>query len=252
MEILTTFDRRSTGVNAMQTATPPPWPSNTASRRKIEKPQAFAGLAFLGPANLARKVVEYASKVAVFMQDDPATSVLYIEKGEVKLSVVNAVGKEAVVAILGAGDFCGEGCLAKQAQRLNTAETITPSTIVVIEKREMIRLLHAEYAVAEQFIKYVLSRTIRVEGDLIDQLFNSTERRLARALLQLAHYDEQDKPKKMVADISQGMLAEMIGTTRPRVNFFMNKFRRHGFIEYGGKPRGLQINKSLLSVVLHD
>jgi CRP/FNR family cyclic AMP-dependent transcriptional regulator len=245
-------DLRPAGVNAMQATPPRAWSGNTSSKAKLKEQQAFDTQAFLDSASMERKVVEYGSKVAVFMQGDPATSVLYIQKGDVKLTVANEVGKEAVVAILGPGDFLGEGCLAGQPQRVSTAETITRSTILVIEKPEMIRLLHAEPALSERFMKHVLSRNIRAEQDLIDQLFNSSEKRLARTLLLLARYGKQDKPEKMVTETSQEMLAEMIGTTRSRVNFFMNKFRRLGFIEYGGRLQGVQINKSLLNVVLYD
>lgn len=232
-------------------APPQRWLGNTTSRTKIENHQPFNAQAFLDSAGVARKVGEYQSKVAVFTQGDPATSVLYIQKGGIKVTVVNEAGKEAVVAILGPGDFLGEGCLAGQPLRVNTATTITKSTILVIQKQEMIRVLHAERTLSERFIKHMLSRNIQVEADLIDQLFNSSEKRLARTLLLLAHYGKQDKPDKMVPDVSQEMLAEMIGTTRSRVNFFMNKFRKRGFIEYGGKLRGLRINKALLDVVLH-
>jgi len=242
-------DLRPAGVNAMQAIPPRTWSGNTASKAKLKEQRAFDTQAFLDSASMERKVVEYGSKVAVFMQGDPATSVLYIQKGGVKLTVANEVGKEAVVAILGPGDFLGEGCLAGQPHRVSTAETITRSTILVIEKLEMIRLLHAEPALSERFMKQVLSRNIRAEQDLIDQLFNSSEKRLARTLLLLARYGKQDKPEKMVAEISQEMLAEMIGTTRSRVNFFMNKFRKLGFIKYNG---GLQVHRSLLTVVLHD
>ncbi|HXN24920.1 MAG TPA: Crp/Fnr family transcriptional regulator [Candidatus Dormibacteraeota bacterium] len=205
--------------------------------------------AFLDSAGVARKVVEYVRKGTIFTQGDPATGVLYIQKGGVKLSVISEVGKEAVVAILGPGDFFGEGCLAGQPLRIGTATAITPSIILVIEKPEMIRLLHAEHALSDRFIAHMLSRNTRIEEDLVDQLFNSSEKRLARTLLLLAHYGKQDKPEKIVPKISQEMLAEMIGTTRPRVNFFMNKFRKLGFIEYNGE---MHINSSLLSVVLHD
>jgi CRP/FNR family cyclic AMP-dependent transcriptional regulator len=196
--------------------------------------------------------VEYESKVAVFIQGDPAASVLYIQKGGVKVTVVNEAGKEAVVAILGPGDFLGEGCLAGQRERVATATTITSSTILVIEKSEMIRLLRADGDLSERFIKHLLSRNIRVEEDLVDQFFNSIEKRLARTLLLLAHYAKQEKPAKLVPDMSQETLAEMIGTTRTRVNLFMNKFRKQGFIDYGSNLQGLQINKSLLSVVLQE
>ena len=222
---------------------------NTTSRTKIEYHQPFDAQAFLDSAGVARKVGEYESKVAVFTQGDPATSVLYIQKGGIKVTVVNEVGKEAVVAILDPGDFLGEGCLAGQPLRVNTATTITRSTILVIQKQEMIRVLHAERTLSERFIKHMLSRNNQVEEDLIDQLFNSSEKRLARTLLLLARYGKQDQPQKVVAEISQETLAEMIGTTRSRVNFFMNKFRKLGFIRYNG---GLHIDSSLLSVVLHE
>ncbi|MGD0908446.1 MAG: Crp/Fnr family transcriptional regulator [Candidatus Acidiferrales bacterium] len=251
MEISIAVDQRLADVKAMQAATPRPWSSNATSRTKIEHYQAFDAQAFLDSAGVARKVEEYGNKVAIFTQGDPATGVLYIQKGGVKLTVVNESGKEAVVAILGPGDFAGEGCLAGQPLRVNTATTITRSTILAIQKQEMIRVLHAERTLSERFIKHMLSRNIQVEEDLIDQLFNSSEKRLARTLLLLAHYGKQEKPEKMVPNVSQEMLAEMIGTTRSRVNFFMNKFRKRGFIEYGGKLRGLQIKKSLLSVILH-
>jgi CRP/FNR family transcriptional regulator, cyclic AMP receptor protein len=165
------------------------------------------------------------------------------------VTVVNEAGKEAVVAMLGPGEFFGEGCLAGQPQRMATAATITPSTILVIEKPEMIRLLRAERALSDSFIKHVLSRGIQVEQDLIDQLFNSSEKRLARALLLLAHYGEQGQPQRVLSKVSQETLAEMIGTTRSRVNLFMNKFRKLGFIEYRDR---IHINDSLLNIVLHD
>ncbi len=196
--------------------------------------------------------MKFGSKVTVFTQGDPATSVLYIQKGGVKVTVVNEAGKEAVVAILGPGDFLGEGCLAGQTQRVNTATTITTSAILVIERPEMIRLLHAERALSDRFIKHMLSMNIRAEDDLVDQIFNHSEKRLARTLLLLAHYGKQDMPEQMVPNISQEVLAEMVGTTRSRVNLFLNNFRKRGFIEYGGRLRGLHINKSLLSVVLQD
>jgi CRP/FNR family cyclic AMP-dependent transcriptional regulator len=252
MGISIAFDQRPAGVKAIEAAVPRTWPSSSRFKTRFEEEQTFDVQAFLDSAGLARKVVEYGSKVSVFTQGELATSVLYIQKGGVKLTVVNEAGKEAVVAILGPGDFLGEGCLAGQPQRVNTATTITRSTILVIEKQEMIRLLHAERVLSERFIKHMLSRNIQVEEDLIDQLFNSSEKRLARTLLLLAHYGKQDKPEQIVPNISQEMLAEMIGTTRSRVNFFMNKFRKRGFVEYGGKLRGLQINKSLLSIVLRD
>jgi len=174
---------------------------------------------------------------------------LYIQKGGVRLSVVNETGKEAVVAVLGPGDFLGEGCLAGQPLRIGTATAITATTMLVIEKKEMIRVLHSEHEFSDRFITFMLARNIRIEEDLVDQLFNSSEKRLARTLLLLARYGEEDSPQKVLPKISQEMLAEMVGTTRSRVNFFMNKFRKLGLIKYNG---GLQINRSLLSVVLHD
>ena len=210
---------------------------------------AFDAQAFLDSAGVARKVTEYNKKQAIFSQGDPAKNVLYIQKGGVRLSVVNQIGKEAVVAILGPGDFFGEGCLAGQPIRIGSATAIAPTTALVIEKKEMIRVLHSEHAFSDRFITYMLSRNIRVEEDLVDQLFNSSEKRLARTLLLLARYGKEDKPQKVLAKISQETLAEMVGTTRSRVNFFMNKFRKLGFIKYNG---GLHIDTSLLSVVLHD
>jgi len=174
---------------------------------------------------------------------------MYVQKGDVKLSVVNEVGKEAVVALLGPGDFFGEGGMAGQLVRMGTATATTPTTLLVIEKNEMIRVLHAEHAFSDRFVSYMLSRNIRIEEDLIDQLFNSSEKRLARTLLLLARYGKQDEPHKMITNISQETLAEIIGTTRSRVNFFMNKFKKLGFISYNG---GLHVNSSLLSVVLHE
>ena len=216
---------------------------------KPKKRTAFDVQAFLDSAGLSRKIVEYRRSQQIFAQGDPATSVMYIQNGGVKLSVVNEVGKEAVVGILGPGDFFGEGCLAGQRICMATATAITPTSILVIEKNEMMRVLHTEHALSDRFMTYILSRNIRIEEDLIDQLFNSSEKRLARALLLLARYGKESQPQKMLPKVSQQMLAEMIGTTRTRVNFFMNKFRKLGFIRYNG---GLEVHNSLLSVVLHD
>ena len=176
-------------------------------------------------------------------------SVMYIQEGVVKLSVVSAAGKEAIVPLPGPGDFFGEGCLTGLPFRMGTAAAITPTTVLVIEKKEMIRVLHKEHKLSDRFIAYLLTRNIRVEEDLADQLFNSTEKRLARALLLLARYGKEDQPQKTLPKVSQEMLAEMIGTTRPRVSVLMNKFRRLGFIHYNG---GLQVHDSLLSVILHE
>lgn len=223
--------------------------SQKKSKRKPKEKLVFGAQAFLDSAGVARKIVEYQRSQKIFTQGDPATSVMYIQNGGVKLSVVNEVGKEAVVAILGTSDFFGEGCLAGQDIRMGTATAITPTAILVIEKNEMMRVLHTEHALSDRFMSHILSRNIRIEEDLIDQLFNSSEKRLARTLLLLARYGRESQPQKMLPQVSQEMLAEMIGTTRSRVNFFMNKFRKLGFIHYNG---GLQVHNSLLSVVLHD
>jgi CRP/FNR family transcriptional regulator, cyclic AMP receptor protein len=223
--------------------------SKSKSKIKPKKKLAFDAQAFLDSAGVARKIVEYRRSQKIYAQGDPATSVMYIQNGGVKLSVVNEVGKEAVVGILGPGDFFGEGCLAGQRICMGTATAITPAAILVIEKDEMMRVLHAEHALADRFMSYILSRNIRIEEDLIDQLFNSSEKRLARTLLLLARYGKDSQPQKMLPKVSQEMLAEMIGTTRSRVNFFMNKFRKLGFIQYNG---GLQVHSSLLSIVLHE
>jgi len=213
------------------------------------RPPLFDAQAFLDSAGVSRRIAEFGRKQSIFAQGDPAKDVLYIQQGGVKLCVVNEVGREAVVAMLGPGDFFGEGCLAGQPKRIGSAIAITPTTVLAIDKNEMIRVLHAEHAFSDRFISYMLSRNIRVEEDLIDQLFNSTEKRLARTLLLLARYGKQDQPQRVLPKVSQDMLATMIGTSRSRVNLFMNKFKKLGFINYDG---GLQINSSLLSVVLHD
>ena len=205
--------------------------------------------AFLDSAGVARKVKELKKGDVVYSQGDTATGVIYLQEGTVRLSVVSEGGKEAVVAILGPRDFFGEGCLAGQSIRMGTARAVAPSTVLVIEKNEMFRVLHEQHTLSDRFIAFMLARNIRIEEDLIDQLFNSSEKRLARTLLLLARYGKDDSPHAVLPTISQETLAEMIGTTRSRVNFFMNKFRRLGFIKYNG---GLQINTSLLSVVLHE
>jgi CRP/FNR family transcriptional regulator, cyclic AMP receptor protein len=220
-----------------------------AKKPKNVKLPAFDAQAFLDSAGVARKPKEFKKAEVVYAQGDKAKSVLYLQKGGVKLTVVNEVGKEAVVAILGPGDFFGEGCLAGQSVRMGTATAVTPSTVLVIEKSEMLKVLHEQHALSDRFISFMLARNIRIEEDLIDQLFNSSEKRLARTLLLLARYGKEDQPHGVLPKVSQENLAEMIGTTRGRVNFFMNKFRKLGFITYNG---GIEINTSLLSVVLHD
>jgi len=220
---------------------------------KARKLNGFNAQAFLQSAGLAKKIVEYHRDEAIFSQGDRCDSVMYIQRGGVKLSVLSKTGREAVVAMLGPGDFFGEGCLAGQPIRIGSAAAITPSAVLVIEKKQMVKVLHKQHALADRFIAHMLSRNVRIEQDLIDQLFNSSEKRLARALLLLAQYGKQDKPRQVVPKISQETLSEMIGTTRSRVNFFMNKFKKLGFIEYNGDlEAGVQINSSLLSVVLHD
>jgi CRP/FNR family transcriptional regulator, cyclic AMP receptor protein len=214
-----------------------------------KKSHAFEAKVFLNSSGVARKPVEYRRSEKIYSQGEPATTVMYVQKGDVNLSVVSALGKEAIVALLGPGDFLGEGCLTGLPFRTGTATAITPSTILVIEKNEMIRILHREHKFSDRFISYMLSRNIRVEEDLLDQLFNSAEKRLARALLLLARYGKQDQPQRILPTISQEALAEMIGTTRSRVNVFLNKFKKQGFIHTNG---GLHINSSLLSVVLRD
>jgi CRP/FNR family cyclic AMP-dependent transcriptional regulator len=204
---------------------------------------------FLDSAGGAPRVTEFRKSEKVSSQGDRTRAVKYIQKGGVRLSVINESGKEAVVAILGPDDFFGEGCLSGQSFCTETATAIVPSSILFIEKAEMVRLLHEERRFSDHFIAHMLARNIRIEEDLIDQLFNSSEKRLARTLLLLARYGNQDQPQKVIAKISQETLAEMIGTTRSRVNFFMNKFRKLGFIEYDGEIR---VNSSLLNIVLHD
>jgi CRP/FNR family cyclic AMP-dependent transcriptional regulator len=209
----------------------------------------FDAKAFLDSTGVGRKVEQVKKAEVIYSQGETARNVMYVNSGGVKLSVVNGAGKEAVVAILGPGDFFGEGCLAGQSVRMGTATAIAASTIHVIDKSEMLRVLHEQHVLSDQFIAFMLARNIRIEEDLIDQLFNSSEKRLARTLLLLARYGKEDRPHGVLPQISQETLAEMIGTTRPRVNFFMNKFKKLGFIKY---DNGLHINTSLLSVVLHD
>jgi len=204
--------------------------------------------AYLESAGPARQVIRYRRGAVVFAQGDPCSDVRYVQDGAIKLSVISRIGKEAVVAMLAPGDFFGEGALAGQPVRIGTATAALASSVLIIEKEAMIRLLHEEPAFSDRFISHMLTRNMRIEADLVDQLFNSSEKRLARTLLLLARYG-QSNPDRALPKISQETLAEMIGATRSRVNFFMNKFRKLGFIEYNG---GLKINSSLLSIVLHD
>jgi CRP/FNR family transcriptional regulator, cyclic AMP receptor protein len=217
--------------------------------KKNPPSNSFDPQLFLETGGIARKVVEYRRGESIYSQGEAADTVMYVQKGGVKFSVVNGSGKEAVVAMFGPNDFFGEGCMAGQTIRMGTTTAITPTTLLVIDKDELVRVLHAEHALSDHFIKYMLAHNIRVEEDLVDQLFNSSEKRLARTLLLLARYGKQDQPVRILPKVSQETLASMIGTTRSRVNFFMNKFRKMGFIEYNGK---IKVNKSLLTVVLHE
>ncbi len=204
--------------------------------------------AYLDSTGPSRKVVNYRRGEAVYSQGDVSNDVRYLQKGAIKLSVLSRIGKEAVVAMLAPGDFFGEGALTGQSFRIGTATAMTASSVLIVQKEAMIRLLHEEHGFSDHFISYMLTRNLRIEADLVDQLFNSSEKRLARTLLLLARYGEAH-PARVLPKVSQETLAEMIGATRSRVNFFMNKFRKLGFIEYNG---GLKVNTSLLSIVLHD
>jgi CRP/FNR family transcriptional regulator, cyclic AMP receptor protein len=206
---------------------------------------------FLDSPGLGREISKFGANETVFAQGNPATNVMYMQTGGVKLAVVNESGKEAVVAILGPGDFFGEGCLAGQSICMATATTIAPTTVLVISKEKMIQVLHSESEFSDRFIAYMLARNLRVEEDLIDQLFNSSEKRLARTLLLLARYGARGQPEKVLPKVSQELLAEIIGTTRSRVNFFLNKFRKLGFIQYDNNHE-IHVDPSLLNVVLHD
>ena len=220
-----------------------------AAKRATKAPQSFDVHAFLASAGLSRRVTQLAAGTVVFAQGAAANAVFYLQDGAIKLSVLSPGGKEAVVAVLGPGDFFGEGCLAGQPKRMGSATAIGATTVLSIPKREMMRTLHEQHEFSDRFIAHMLSRNIRIEEDLVDQLFNSSEKRLARTLLLLARYGRQETVQRALPKLSQETLAEMVGTTRSRVNFFMNKFRKLGFIEYNG---GIKINNSLLSVVLHD
>jgi CRP-like cAMP-binding protein len=216
---------------------------------KAKQKAAFDADVFLRSAGAGKTVTTYRPTEVIFSQGDVADSVLYIQKGAVKLAVLSPSGKEAVVAMLGAGDFFGEQSLAGHPLRLTAAFTLTATTVLIVPKPQMIRLLHENHAFSDRFNAHMLARNIRIEEDLVDQLFNSSEKRLARALLLLARYGKPEETHRVLPPISQETLAEMIGTTRSRVNFFMNKFKKLGFIEYNG---GLKVNHSLLTVVVHD
>lgn len=210
----------------------------------------FAVEAFLTQNGLGRRIIDLKKNIAIFAQGDVADSVFYIQKGKVKLTVVSKRGKEATIALLGIGDFVGEECIAAiQPQRMATATALTPATVLRIDRQEIVRVLSKEKAFSEVFVTYLLARNVRIQEDLIDQLFNSSEKRLARALLLLARFGKESTPEMVIPKISQETLAEMVGTTRSRVSFFMNRFRKLGFIEYNGE---LSVHSSLLNVVLHD
>ena len=217
--------------------------------RKSIRKRPFDPKVFLDTENVGRTISKYQKDQTVFAQGSPADAVFYIQKGKVKITVVSEQGKEAVVAVLGSDEFCGEGCLTGQPRRIATAVAMTKCEIMRLEKVAIVRVLHEEPAFSEMFIGHLLARTMRVEEDLIDQLFNSSEKRLARALLLLANFGKDGRPEQIIAKVSQETLAEMIGTTRSRVSHFMNKFRKLGFIEYNGH---LEVHSSLLNVVLHD
>jgi CRP/FNR family cyclic AMP-dependent transcriptional regulator len=225
--------------------------TNIPPNENRKRMPAFNAQAFLDSVGVARTIAEYPKSEKFYSQGDPATTVLYIQKGGVKISVVNEVGREAVVALLGPGDFFGEACLTGAPVRMGIATAIAPTTVLTIEKKEMMRVLHEEHNLSDRFIAYLLTRNVRVEADLVDQLFNSIEKRLARALLLLARYGKQaQQQKRLPPKISQETLAEMVGTTRSRVNMVMNKFRKLGFIDYSNG--GIQVHDSLLGVVLHE
>jgi len=228
------------------------WPIQMAKRKATAKPQrstSFDPQAFLAKVGAGRSATKFPQSSRIFAQGDAADAVFYIQEGRVKLTVVSRQGKEAVIGILGAGDFFGEGCLAGQATRMASAAAMVECSIVRLEKASLIRVLREDAAFSEMFLMHVLSRNIRFEADLVDQLFNSSEKRLARVLLLLANFGKTGEPQTVIPKISQETLAEIIGTTRSRVSFFMNRFRKLGFIQYNG---GLEVHSSLLNIVLHD
>jgi CRP/FNR family cyclic AMP-dependent transcriptional regulator len=218
-----------------------------ATAKKISK---FDTKTFLSTIDGGRKIAAFPKKQTIFVQGDSSDAVFYIQKGKVRLTVVSQSGKEATIGILNEGDFFGEGCLAGQTLRLFSATAMTDCSVMRIDKKSTIEVLHREHAFSDMFVAYLLTRNIRYEEDLVDQLFNSSEKRLARMLLLLAHFGKEGKAEVLVPKISQESLAEMVGTTRSRVSFFMNRFRTLGFIDYNSE--GLQVHSSLLNVVLHD
>ena len=217
----------------------------------VKKLRKFDPKTFLSTLDGGRKIVDFPKKKTIFAQGDSSDAVFYIQQGKLRLSVVSEAGKEATIGILSEGDFFGEGCLTGQPRRLCSATAMTDCSVMVIGKKSMVEVLHREHAFSDMFVAYLLSRNIRYEEDLVDQLFNSSEKRLARILLLLAHFGKEGVPQTVIPKMSQETLAEMIGTTRSRVSFFMNRFRKLGFIEYDGGS-GLQVHSSLLNIVLHD
>jgi CRP/FNR family transcriptional regulator, cyclic AMP receptor protein len=224
-------------------------PAHSTLSAAAKNSRGFDPQAFLATIGEGRKSVLFPKKQTIFVQGDVADAVFYVQKGTVQLTVVSNTGKEAMIAMLGAGDFCGEGSLAGQALRMGSATAMTDCVVLRIDKKAMMEALHREHELSDMFVTYLLARNIRYEEDLVDQLFNSSEKRLARILLLLAHFGKEGKPENVVPKVSQEMLAEMIGTTRSRVSFFMNRFRKLGFVHYNG---GLKVHSSLLNVVLHD
>jgi len=214
-----------------------------------QKRHSFDPDTFLSTIGEGRRTLRFDKKQAIFSQGDAADAVFYIQRGRIKLTVISSNGKEATVGILGEGEFFGEGCLAGQPFRMGSASAITSCDVLRIDKKAMMRALHREHTLSDMFVAYLLARNIRYEEDLVDQLFNSSEKRLARILLLLAHFGKEGAPQSILPEISQTTLAEMVGTTRPRINFFMNRFKKMGFIHYND---GLQVHSSLLNVVLHD
>jgi CRP/FNR family transcriptional regulator, cyclic AMP receptor protein len=249
MRISNAVDLRSMGVKAMQPAVPRPWPSNTRFKTELKGKQAFDAQAFLDSEGSGRKIVKFRRKETIFAQGDPAKNVMYIQEGCVKLTVISANGNEAVVEVLGRGDFLGAKCIAGQSSRRSTATAIAPTTVLTIEKDEMIRLLHEEHEISDRFIASTLARSIREEDALMNQMFDCAEKRLMRTLLLLASFGAPGDAQSVLPKVSQEILAEMVGTTRSRVNLFMNKFRKLGLIKYNGK---IDINDSLLRAALHN
>jgi CRP-like cAMP-binding protein len=227
--------------------------SPTPQRRAAKLPNNFDPRAFLASAGIGKSVRRFNPKSAIFSQGERADAVYYIQEGRVRLCVLSKQGKEATIALLGPGDFVGEGCLASdQPLRLATATAITDCSILKITRKEMLRVLHEEHALSDLFVAHMVDRHNRAQADLVDQLFNSSEKRLARALLMLSRFGKDDRSETVLPTISQQTLAEMIGTTRSRVNFFMNKFRNLGLIRYNGHNGGLEVSSALLDVVLHE